>query len=267
MAFWGTEFIFDDIPCSEFGLMVYHFGSNGQGDVSFRNGEIIEDRIPGRYDALTYGLVQNQSLEYTLVFGANMESLDANANLDRFEVEAIAAWLTGHCTRKWLVIVQDDMEPFRYKCTISELKLITYGDMPWAFSCKVSCDSPFAYTLPDAYTYAVNGQSQVRLFNRSSYNGLYRPKMEITMYGGDSVSIQNLSDNNRTFQFKGLPGGRSLIIYVDNKNQVITNSLDLNLYPYFNMKFMRLVKGDNLLKITGNAEVKFICEFPVNIGG
>lgn len=87
------------------------------------------------------------------------------------------------------------------------------------------------------------------------------------MYGGDNISIQNLSDNNRTFQFKGLPGGRSLTIYVDNKNQVITNSLDLNLYPYFNMKFMRLVKGDNLLKITGNAEVKFICEFPVNIGG
>lgn len=45
MAFWGTEFIFDDIPCSEFGLMVYHFGSNGQDDVSFKNGEIIEDRI------------------------------------------------------------------------------------------------------------------------------------------------------------------------------------------------------------------------------
>ena len=86
------------------------------------------------------------------------------------------------------------------------------------------------------------------------------------MYGGDGISIQNLSDNNRTFQFKELPGGNSLTIYVDNKNQVITDSMDLNLYPYFNMKFMRLVKGDNLLKITGNAEVKFICEFPVNIG-
>ena len=87
------------------------------------------------------------------------------------------------------------------------------------------------------------------------------------MYGGDGISIQNLSDNNRIFQFKELPGGNSLTIYVDNKNQVITDSMDLNLYPYFNMKFMRLVKGDNLLKITGNAEVKFICEFPVNIGG
>lgn len=32
MAFWGDEFIFDGIPCSQFGLMVYHFGSNGQED-------------------------------------------------------------------------------------------------------------------------------------------------------------------------------------------------------------------------------------------
>lgn len=267
MAFWGNEFIFDGIPCSEFGLMVYHFGSNGQDDVNFQNGDIIEDRIPSRYDALTYGLVQNQSLEYTLVFGANMESLDKNSSLDRYDVEAIAAWLTGHSVRKWLVISQTDMESFRYKCMISELRLITYGDMPWAFSCKVSCDSPFAYTMPEEFTYSVNGESQVRLFNRSSYNGFYRPKMEIAVYNDRTLSIQNLSDGNRLFQFSELPGGNSLIIYMDNKNQVITNNMDLNLYPYFNMKFMRLVRGDNILKLTGRAEIKFICEFPVNIGG
>lgn len=267
MAFWGTEFIFDGIPCSEYGLMVYHFGSNGQDDVSFQNGEIVEDRIPGRYDALTYGLVQNQSLEYTLVFGANMESMDANESIDRYEVETIAAWLTGYKTRKWLTIIQDDMESFRYRCFISELKLITYGDMPWAFSCRVSCDSPFAYSLPEEYSYTVNGEDEVILFNRSSFNGFYRPKLEIAIHSGSSVSIQNLSDGNRTFQFSSLPGGKSLVIYIDNKNQVITNNMDLNLYPYFNMKFMRLVRGDNILKIKGNATVKFICEFPVNIGG
>ena len=267
MAFWGTEFIFDGIPCSEYGLMVYHFGSEGQEDVSFQNGEIVEDRIPGRYDALTYGLVQNQSLEYTLVFGANMESIDANAGIDRYEVETIAAWLTGHSTRKWLTILQDDMESFRYKCLISELRLITYGDIPWAFSCKVSCDSPFAYTLPEEYSYTVDGTGQFVLFNRSSAGGFYRPKIEIDIHGGNSVSIQNLSDGNRTFQFTSLPGGSDLTIYVDNKNQVITNSMDLDLYPRFNMRFMRLVKGDNVLKISGNATVKFICEFPVNIGG
>ncbi len=267
MACWGSEFIFDGIPCSNYGLMVYHFGSEEQEDVDFKSGEMVEDKIPTRYDTIAYGLVQNQSLEYTLVFGANIEAIDANDGLDRYEVEAIAAWLTGYNTRKWLTIIQDDLECYRYKCFISELKLITYGDIPWAFSCKVSCDSPFAHSVPEEYSYSVNGETEVRLFNRSSYNGFYRPKMEIAINRGNDISIQNLSDGGRTFQFSRLPGSNSLVIYVDNENQIITNNMDLNLYPYFNMKFMRLVRGDNMLKIIGNTKVKFICEFPVNIGG
>ena len=267
MAFCGNTFIFDDIPCTEFGLMLYHFGSNEQDDVNFQNGSVIEDRLPSRYDALMYGISQNQALEYTLVFGANMDSIDQNSSLDRFEVEAIVAWLTGHRKRKWLTIVQDDMETFRYKCLISELKLITYGDMPWAFSCKVSCDSPFAYTFPEEFDYTLSGQTNVNFHNRSSYNGYYCPNLEITLNGGQSISIVNESDENRVFEFTGLPTNKDLIIYVDNKNQVITNNLDLNLYPYFNMKFLRLVRGYNMLKITGTGSVKFLCEFPVNIGG
>lgn len=82
-----------------------------------------------------------------------------------------------------------------------------------------------------------------------------------------SITIQNATDNNRTFAFTQLPDNNSLIIYIDNQNQVITNSMDINMYPCFNMKFLRLVRGDNILKITGDADIKFICEFPVNIGG
>lgn len=267
MAFWGDEFIFDGVSCAEFGLTVYDFGSNGQDDVEFKVGEIVEDRIPGRYDALTYGLNQNQALEFTLVFGPNMESIDANSSMDRYDIDAITAWLTGHSGYKWLMIVQDDMELFRYKCIVSGLQLITYGNMPWAFSCTLSCDSPFAYMVPETFSYTVNGTSTVTLQNRSGYNGFYRPKLEITMNGGNSIAIQNQSDGNRVFQFANLPGSHSLVISIDNQNQVITNSQELNLYPYFNMKFMRLVRGDNVLQITGNATVSFICEFPVNIGG
>lgn len=267
MAFWGSEFIFDGVSCAEFGLMVYEFGSNGQDDVEFQVGEIVEDRIAGRYDALTYGINQNQALEFTLVFGANMASIDAQSSLDRHDIDAISAWLTGHSTYRWLSIVQDDMEIYRYRCMVSGLRLITDGMMPWAFSCTVHCDSPFAYQMPDTYTYTATGEKQVNLRNRSGYHGFYRPKMEIAMHSGDTIKITNQSDNGRVFQFSSLPGGSSLVIYVDNQNQIITNSMDLNLYPNFNMKFMRLVRGDNLLTISGNATVKFLCEFPVNIGG
>lgn len=271
MAFYGCEFSFDGIPCSEYGLMVYTFGSTGQSDVSFETGDVAEDRLSSRYDALMYGLNQNQSLSYTLVFGPNIESLDANQPLDRYEVEAIAAWLVGHQQRKWLTIVQPDMEAFRYKCLISGLKLVTYGDMPWAFSCTVSCDSPFAYTFPDVFSYSMNGSSRgidVNLFNRSSYNGYYAPVIEIEPTG-TSVSIVNHSDGDREFKLEGLPTGESFLISVDNKNQVITSShsIDKNMYSKFNMNFFRLVRGDNMLTIKGSGKIRFVCEFPVNIGG
>lgn len=266
MAFYGCKFVFEDVSCDEYGMMIYHFGSDGQEDVSFKNGTVVEDRPASRYDALMYGINPNQSLEYTLVFGANERSMDSNAHIERYEVEAIAAWLMGHSTRKWLTIVQDDMEAVRYLCNISDMKLITYDDMPWAFSCKVSCDSPYAYMMPDEYEYTVEGERVVNFQNRSSHNGYYRPVINIICDGGD-VSIENESDNNRVFEFKNLPEHNGLEIYIDNQNQIITNSMDINLYPYFNMKFMRLVRGENILKIKGNCTVKFICEFPVNIGG
>lgn len=267
MAFWGCEFIFDDIPCSQFGLMVYHFGSEGQSDTDFRAGNIIEDRLPSRYDSLTYGLTQNDPLEYTLVFGANMESIDAAESIDRYEVEAIAAWLVGHDERKWLTIVQPDMEAFRYKCFISELKLITNGDYPWAFSCKVSCDSPFAYTFPEEYDYRITGAQRIRFWNKSSYNGYFRPTLQIALKNGSDFSITNEDDGNRLFKFTGLPGAGSLVITVDNKNQVITCNTGADLYPYFNMRFFRLVRGDNYLEVKGDVALKIICEFPANIGG
>jgi len=268
MAFHGCEFVFDGVSCSEYGLMVYDFGSTKQSDVSFPSARAPEvDRVAGRYDSLFYGLEQSDALEFTLVFGANMQSMDANEAMDRLEIEQIAAWLTGHESWKWLSIVQDDMEEFRYKCVISDLKLITYGQMPWAFSCSVTCDSPYAYTYPDEVSFSVNGERTVVFHNRSSHNGYYRPKCELTINDSGNFYITNESDGGRTMAFEALPTGGAVVISVDNQNQIIKNDRDLNFYKYFNMKFLRLVRGDNVLRLKGNGTLKLICEFPVNVGG
>lgn len=268
MAFYGCEFLFDGKSCKEYGLTLYNFGSTSQGDVSFPSaGKVYEDRIINRYSSLFYGVSQNEALEYTLVFGANVDSIDANEHLDRTEISAIASWLTGHQEQKWLEIVQPDMEAFRYKCIITDLKLITYGNLPWAFSCKVYCDSPFAYTFPESFSYHVDGSEDVTLFNRSTYNGYYKPIIIISNIKEDSFSIVNLSDGKRAFSFSGLPSPATKI-RIDNESMVISDEAgELNLYPYFNFNFFRLKRGENILKITGTADVEFICEFPVNIGG
>lgn len=269
MAFYGNYFSFDGQPCTEYGLMVYDLDGNSQSDNSFTSsGTVVEDRVSHRYKPLYYGIINDKPLEFNLIFGANPKRIEEYKYFDRWDLESIASWLTGKDGYKWLEIEQPDMEAVRYKCIISDLKPITMGRLPYAFSCKVICDSPFAYTYPETTTYSVPSSLSTTYFNRSSYNGYYRPKLEITLNGVSAFKIKNITDNNREFTFTGLPTASALTIYVDNENGVITNSLNLStLYNSFNFNFFRLKRGENSLLFTGTSTVKIISEFPVNIGG
>jgi len=116
----------------------------------------------------------------------------------------------------------------------------------------------------------VTNELEIDFFNRSSFNGWFRPRLEIEP-ASSSFSIVNESDEDREFAFSSLPSGSyggNTIIVVDNQNQIITGTGSVvNLYPYFNMNFLRLKRGNNHLTMTGAATVRFICEFPVDIGG
>lgn len=92
------------------------------------------------------------------------------------------------------------------------------------------------------------------------------PQLEIELSSGGNFSIINQSDNNRTFSFKSVPSSVKKI-NVDNDRCIITNDQDLNIYPYFNFRFLKLIKGENRLKVSGKGILRIICEFPVNVGG
>lgn len=269
MAFHGCSFSFDGIPCEEYGLMVYDFSSYAQGDIPLPSaGEPVTERLERKYRSFLYGLKQNAPLEFSFVFGLQEPSIDAHDPLDRWDIEVIASWLTGHDTYRWLEIEQPDMETFRYRCVISELRIVTSGMESWAFSCKASCDSSFAYLHPQTVSYQARGGPQtVSLFNRSTYNGYYYPLTEMRFSGGDFCRITNHSDGGRVFSLEGLPKGAPLTVWVDHDNQVITNSLGINLYSHCNLQFFRLRRGDNELVLEGDCEIVISCEFPVNVGG
>lgn len=38
MAFWGNSFVFNDIPCDDYDLMLYDVGSTAQGSGNFASG-------------------------------------------------------------------------------------------------------------------------------------------------------------------------------------------------------------------------------------
>lgn len=268
MAFWGAEFVYRGRSCREFGLEMYEFGRSSSANYKFTStGKQIEDSTARRYSVFHYGAAVNEPHSFTLMFGPTMDRIDRHQAFDRFEVEKIAAWLTGWQDYGWLHIIQPDMEEFRYKCVVSDLQVVYQGQEPWCFEASIYCDSPFGYTLEETKEWVINGTYEINYYNRSTYNGYYKPVIEVDFASGaHSLIIINGSDNDRMTQLTPLAGGLS--VRIDNQNEIITDKTSgTNLYPYFNFNYLRLKRGDNALSVTVNGTFRITSSFPVNIGG
>jgi len=247
--------------------MLYDLGSNGQEDVSLTShGSAITDHVPGRPDTFLYGIDEDEPLSYKLVLCAHEDVVDDQDFFNRWEIAEVAAWLCGHDEYKYLTITQPDMTTFRYRCIITDMKVLTVASVPWAFQFTVTCDSPFAYSYPEKTTFqASTAGATVTFDNRSSRNRPYCPVIELTMTG-TSATIVNVTDSNRTMQLTGLPTTAKKI-RIDCANQVITDvSTGLNLYPYSNFVFLRLLRGDNTMVLTGDFTMTITTEFPMDVG-
>ena len=276
MGFFGNHFSFDGIPCEEFGLAIYDINGNSQGDTGIvaSVGEVIEDWIPSRSKSFFYGIKRNTPLSFKMVFGVdprlNLQNKFPTMEdyLDRWEIAKINNWLTGHSnSRKWLEIEQPDMESVRFYCTITDLEIITHAWYPWAFSCTVTCDSPYGYMFPKVFRYNCSSKSEVKLYSDSLVNEFYYPKLVITPTEPYEISIVNESDNGRKFTLskEALSVGKK--IEIDNERGIIKTEDGRNIYDYFNFQFFRVKPGTNKLTLTGYFNIEIHCEFPMNVGG
>ena len=269
MSFYGTSMIFDGIACEEMGLVMYDFDNQKQDETAFTsNLSILEDRIESRYRSLFYGGSVNEPLTFTMVLCASEDRAYRDEPFDRWDLQKIASWLTGHTEYKWLNIVQPDMEQFRYKCIITDLKAVEIAGQKWGFSCKVTCDSPYAYMLPKTYIFDVEGSLACSLFSESTHNGYYYPIIDITGHSGGNISVKIGNDEFKLNDVSANVGD----IRIDCENGIITSKHSANVYEYIDFTtddfhFPRLRRGKNELTITGSGTYTFTCEWPVNIGG
>lgn len=268
MAFWGCSFSFNGIPCEDFDLMMYEIDGTSHSSGKFASGvSISEDIVSHRWKPFFYGTQFKDKLTFSIVFGVNQTRVDRQQYLERDELEVIATWLTGHNEYLWLEIYQEDLEPVRYKCIVTALDIVELETVPWALKATIVCDSPYAYRHPQTYEYVIDGETAIDFYNESSLNGYYMPIIEFALNGSQSFSIVNQSDNNRQCAFSGLPSAIRTV-RIDNDHCIVTtNDNGINPYPYFNFNFVKFVKGDNRLIVTGNGVMRIICEFPVNVGG
>lgn len=251
MAFYGSSFIFDGKSCEDFDLMMYAFNDDGLSeDNEVVSVSIVDEVVGNRWRPYFYGVSRENKLAFEIVFGVNQDRIDKEEHLTRPEIAEISAWIAGHRQYKWLEIEQEDMSYLRYRCIITNLSVVEYGQVPWAFKALVSCDSEFAYTYPREYSYDIDGVHTIKLANESSMDDYYYPVVIYTPINGGDFEIVNETDNGRVFRFTDIPSSIETLT-VDNENGIISSNLDINMYPCFNFKFFRLKRGQNTLRVTG----------------
>lgn len=241
MGFLAKKFSYNRIPCEEYGLRIFDIDGNDNEATPFASaGELQTDVIPSRGRTFLYGRTFNSPLEFKLVFGLDPLAIKMNEHLDRYEMDAIANWLTATTQYKWLEIEQPDLEVIRYHCVISELTPIQLSWLPWAFSAKITCDSPFGYMFPQKFHYSCSGNTIINLISRSTIQKLYYPKLNIQLNGSNTISIINKSCDNIELKFTGLPQSHFLTISIDNELGKIESSDTSysNLYRYFNFNWL-----------------------------
>lgn len=261
--FNSYEFTFDGESCEVYGLHMYDIDGKGQKPVSFGNkASIIETNSNSRVQPIHYGVNYHASpLEFTLVFGTE------DKVLDRYEMEEIALWLTGHQDYKWLTIGQPDLEHCMFRCIITQLTPIHIRWLPCAFEATVRCDCPYAYGFPFEQVYQINGKTNVLFRNEGSCREYLKPTITFRPSGGGGkVSIVNTSDGNRETALENLPNSASAVV-IDNKNGIIQGAENHNYYSGFNMNFFRAVHGDNNLVVTGNGTLVISGQFLYNVAG
>ena len=270
--FYGSTFIFDDIPSENYNLRILGFEQTG-GQANAPAGSestIYQTWLYRKPRPYFYG----KSFETPLSFDLSVGSFDDITAYDR---GTIAKWLLGRNTYLPLQICQDDIADVYFNVIFTSADNIYIGNIQRGLTLHAQCDAPFGYTEEKTTTVSVSGNGVItnttfNFDNKSDDTDYLYPELVFTTNDiGTSLALTNNTDNSRKFEFGGT--GYSNIspnetMTVDNYRQTLVSNSGLKRLSRFNKKWFRLLPGVNSLTLVGGLtsfQIKY--KFAKKIGG
>ena len=176
-----------------------------------------------------------------------MESLD----MSEIDTEAIYDWLLTDYFAPF--ISDDDKEIIYYFKVVKIAKTLTYDNKGYL---KVTFKpfSNYQYRRKE-YEKRVANPTTFDIYNYSRKT--YMPIIELTNYGNEET-INKIGD----MEIKGLKTGEKIII--DNLSKIVQDNEGLNKFSCCNRRWIELKpRITNQIEVSGNCNIKFICEFPI----
>lgn len=264
MSFCGDTIIFNGISSEEFGLMLVGEIDGNEQECGLLGSKvtIIEDTLLRRPSPIYYASEQNKPIEFKLVLSVMRD----NTSLTRYDLAAIAGWLYGYHDYKKLIICQDDMADYFYRCKVVELEPIFIAGKTVGVIVSFRCDSPFAYMRTTNDVVVSPGVANYVYYNRSNMNEYFYPKITISATGETSeIKILNSTTGDSACIFSDIPTTGATIT-MDCMRQILTSNEMADVYSHCNFNFPAFIKGSNQLQLTGNFMMTIVNEFPMYIG-
>lgn len=244
----SISFCYDGKYSTNFGIYNVSL-SNGMHEEQFFSGRnIIEQKVRGNDKPYFQG-VEYEPLTLSLSFAFENTWDDAS-------IRDVARWLSQDYYKPlWF---SEDPKRIFYCMFVDDAQLIHNGLKQGYITLKMRCDSPYTYspvltkgwlnfstiTVPTTFEFVNEGDV------------ILKPELWIKKVGAGAVSIMNQTNGNELFSFSSLIDNET--VYIDNEGEYIETDLE-NTYRYgvFNNTYLRLVRGKNVLQVTGKCQLNF----------
>jgi hypothetical protein len=262
----GTRFYFNSEDCETYSVSIVNFENTEWRHTSGGNGEYTKDKTKRSTEYLLLDYDENAVLTFTL-------ELVCERDYTSEDIHTLKEWLFGIFGYKKLSIQTDELSGYYFNCILKPNQDYIINGKFVGISFDVECDSPYAWQdivkhivpTTNPYTYNLN--------NISGTINNTLPTVEFVLKGTNkNLSIKNVSNNNIDFKWTGLNTTEKIVC--DCKNGIIQSYLwatspepahyDLNSVSRlscFNKTFLRLVKGNNQLIISGTDGVTDIADY------
>lgn len=262
MSKWkGINFIYNGISSQDMEVVLAKL-----------NGDYItESDILGTYESYidkTYRADVFNSMGGTYTNPIRTEFCIGVNSLDKTkeEIAQINDWLFNRDNFLPLEILQDDMEGYVFYCKLINPRHSYVGGINVSWVCEMECNSPYAWKK-NGKLYTITNTSPISIQNQSMKSGYTYPNVEIKSSSNNgTVRITN-NTLGEYFEIEHLSMNEVVNI---NKVHLITTSLGsgINKVKDTNMKFPRLIRGDNSITVTGNfSYVKLGFDEAIKVGG
>lgn len=256
--FSATDFTYDGIRSGVYGLQIATINGSVVEETSYATPTITMAKpVHGKkfyYLDSTY--TEQPIVEFSVLSETTIpDTMQRN----------ILRWLDNRNGFKSLIIHQPEFDRYVYQCVFNVISIIYHAGDCIGFNVKATFDSPYHYQNSSEQKVEGKGESkEIVVYNDSDIIDDYiYPTISFIprAYIDDdecSISIYNKTeDPSFTREFKFVKTALNTKVIVDNELRIITSDVsDELLRNFVGMKWLRLVRGKNILQVKINGEFK-----------